>query len=368
LDPYRDLCSNVGVPGRSPTDVHHDAFVVDCHNDLPVELFVREFALGELGDPEGFYDRWTDEFRAGGVDLQVLPVFIDPSVGEAALRLTLSTLARLRRAIGARPAHLRLCLTASDLDAVERTGQVGALLALEGCTQVGANLELLEPLHALGVRMASLTHFGRNVLADGSADEDVAGPLPSRGVEAVRELDRLGIVFDVSHLAARAVDHALTVATRPVVASHSCARAIHDHHRNLSDEHLAGIAATGGVACVTTIPAFVDPAAPTLDRVVDHIEHMVAVAGVDHVGFGSDFIKPYFDEVYPQYPSFPLAGIDAKACIEGLERTRDLPALTQRLLERGFNPADTAAIMGGNIVRVLRDVMGKPHYQQGGGS
>ena len=151
-------------------------------------------------------------------------------------------------------------------------------------------------------------------------------------MRAVAELERLGILLDVSHLAAPSVDHVLELATGTVVATHSCARALRDHHRNLSDEHLRGIAATGGVIGMNVLPAFVDAKAPTLDRVVDHIEHIAEVAGIDHVGLGPDFLREYMDAIYPQYEQFVgFADVDMKAIVPGLARERDLPNLTQRL-------------------------------------
>ena len=149
--------------------------------------------------------------------------------------------------------------------------------------------------------MVSFTHWSRALLAEGSADEETGSRLPAAGVRAVAELERLGILLDVSHLAAASVDHVLDLATGVVVATHSCARALRDHHRNLSDEHLRGIAATGGVIGMNVLPTFVDAEAPTLDRVVDHIEHIAETAGIDHVGLGPDFLREYMDAIYPQY-------------------------------------------------------------------
>ena len=152
--------------------------------------------------------------------------------------------------------------------------------------------------------MVSFTHWSRAMLAEGSADEETGSRLPASGVRAVAEMERLGILLDVSHLAAPSIDHVLELATRTVVASHSSARALCDHHRNLSDEHLRGIAATGGVIGVNVLPTFIDADHPTLDRVIDHIEHIAEVAGVDHVGLGPDFIKEWVDANYPQYETF----------------------------------------------------------------
>jgi membrane dipeptidase len=193
------------------------------------------------------------------------------------------------------------------------------------------------------------------MLADGSADEDAGSRLPRNGVRAFAELERLGILLDVSHLAAPALDHALELATRTLVASHSSARALSDHHRNLSDEHLRAIAATGGVIGINAVPMFIDPQTPTLDRVIDHIEHVAEVAGIDHVGLGPDFIKQWMDEVYPQYDEFiQLDGVDLKAEVPGLSHTRDLPKVTAKLLERGWSDEDVRKVLGENWLRVFR--------------
>src|SRR5207237_648149 len=150
-----------------------------------------------------------------------------------------------------------------ELDAALAAGLVAFVVALEGTPGIGIDVELFAVFHRLGVRMASFTHWARAPLADGSADEDAGSRLPRTGVRAVAELERLGILLDVSHLAARAVDHVLELATKTVVASHSSARAVCDHHRNLNDEHLRGIADTGGVIGINVLPRFIDALEPT---------------------------------------------------------------------------------------------------------
>ena len=220
---------------------------------------------------------------------------------------------------------------------------------------VGADVELLSVFHRLGVRMVSFTHWSRALLAEGSADEETGSRLPAAGVHAVAELERLGFLLDVSHLAAASVDHVLELATRTVVATHSCARALRDHHRNLSDEHLRAIAATGGVIGMNVLPNFVDGAEPTLDRVVDHLEHMAGVAGIDHVGLGPDFLREYMDAIYPQFDEVRrFGGVDLKAVVPGLARERDLPNLTERLFERGWAETDARKVLGESWLRVFR--------------
>jgi membrane dipeptidase len=204
--------------------------------------------------------------------------------------------------------------------------------------------------------MVSFTHWSRALLAEGSADEETGSRLPAAGVRAVAELDRLGMLLDVSHLAGASVDHVLDLATGVVVATHSCARALRDHHRNLSDEHLRGIAATGGVIGMNVLPTFVDTEAATLDRVVDHLDHIAETAGVDHVGLGPDFLREYMDALYPQYDEFRrFGGVDLKLTVPGLARERDLPNLTERLIERGWAEADVRKVLGENWLRVFRE-------------
>ena len=335
-------------------ELHEDAVVVDSHNDLPVLLLMREREFGKEGSQAYWRERWVPEARAGGVDVQVLPIYNSPADAEASLRKTLLQLEALEREAAKTP-EVALCRSGGEIDAVLADGRIALLLALEGTPAIGIDLELFAVFHRLGIRMASFTHWARAALADGTADEDAGSRLPAAGVSAFHELERLGILLDVSHLAAPAVDHVLELATRTVVASHSSCRSLCDHHRNLSDEHLRGIAATGGVIGINMLPFFIDAAQPTVDRVVDHLEHVAEVAGVEHVGLGPDFIKQYVDEVYASRERYaPLGGFDLKRAVPGLEGTRDLPKLTARMVDRGWAEADVRKALGENWLRVFR--------------
>jgi membrane dipeptidase len=294
------------------------------------------------------------EARAGGVDVQVLPIYVAPEVAEASLRSTLLQLEMLEREAAQTP-EVALCRTGAEIDAALADGKIALLVALEGTPGIGADVELFAVFHRLGVRMVSFTHWSRALLAEGSSDEATGSRLPASGVRAVAELERLGIILDVSHLAAPSVDHVLDLADGIVVATHSCARALRDHHRNLSDEHLRGIAATGGVIGMNVLPFFVDAESPTLDRVIDHLEHIAQTAGVDHIGLGPDFLLEYMDSLYPQFDEFRrFGGIDLKASVPGLARERDLPNVTEKLVDRGWPEADIRKLLGENWLRVFR--------------
>lgn len=343
-------------------DLHHDAVVVDCHNDL-ILLVDRKRTMGES---TYFRDRVIPALRAGGVDVQIVPVFMEREyAAEGALRRTLQLIEELHREVAANGDDVVLCLTGAEIDKAVSRGKIALVLALEGCEAIGQQADLFGAFYRLGVRMASFTHFGRTLLADGSGEDGTGGRLTRAGVSAVREMERLGILVDVSHLSAAGIQHVLELATRPVIASHSSARALLDHHRNLTDDQLRGIAGTGGVIGVNFFPAFVAPGRPTIDQLVDHIAHIAAVAGIDHVGIGPDFIKDYYDERYPQYPSLQIEGLDAKTTIEGMTGSEDLPALTDGLLRRHFADVDVRKILGANFLRVFRGVLGVPSPPRG---
>jgi membrane dipeptidase len=335
--------------------IHRDAVFVECHNDF-VLLIARDLARGRT-NPLG--DRWIPQFRAGGVDVQVSPIFLEYEyLPEGALRRTLLLIELLRSQIALNPSDAALATNAAEINDAVSAGKIAFVLALEGSPAFGNDVPLVETFYRLGVRMASFSWFGRTLLAEGSGEEDAGGRLTKAGVAALAEMERLGMLMDVSHLSIPSLEHVLDIATRPVIASHSSARAIIDHHRNLSDDHLKAIASNGGVVGVNFFPAFVDPADPTVDRLVDHVEHIAGVAGMDHVGIGPDFVKEYFDEVYPNEPDLKIEGMDAKTTIKGLETSADLPVLTETMLRRGFSEADVKRVLGENFLRVFSEVMG----------
>jgi len=327
--------------------------LVDGHNDFLL-MFARERALGRA---DSLIRRFVPQLRAGGIGIQVAPIYIEAELlPEGALRHTLRVIEQLTGEIAAHPDDVALCLTRADVDDALQANKLGFVLALEGSHAVGADVDLFGTLHRLGVRMVSFTWMGNTVLAGGSADGDPGSGLTRAGVAALEKVENLGLLMDVSHLSARSTADVLDRATRPVVASHSSARAVCDHHRNLADEHIKGIAATGGVIGVTAIPSFTGTPA-TIDKMVDHIVHIAQTAGIDHVGIGTDFVKEYVDEVYATYPDVRMEGVDLRATIEGFASPEDLPKLVEALERRGLSEEESSKVLGGNFIRVFRDVM-----------
>jgi membrane dipeptidase len=337
--------------------IHQEAVVVECHNDL-ILLVDRGKRFGSFS----LKDHWIPQLRTGGVDVQVVPISTEggDNSPESALRRTLKLVELIHSEVEANPSDVALCRSGDEIDAAVESGKIALVLAFEGSASIFTDVDLISAFHRLGLRMASFSWFGRTMLADGSGEEATGGGLTSSGVNALKEMERLGILMDVSHLSAAGVRHVLEIATRPIIASHSSARALCDHHRNLTDDQLKAIAATGGVIGVNFFPGFIDPENPTIDRIVDHIDHIVQVAGLDHVGIGPDFVKELFDEFYPNYPDLKIEGLNATQTIQGLETAADLPRLTEKLLERGFKEDEIKAVLGGNFLRVFRQVMGVP--------
>ncbi|GGS51324.1 hypothetical protein GCM10010156_07390 [Planobispora rosea] len=343
----------------TPAELHDDAVVADAHNDLLMAVAARP--------PQRwasfFRERWLPQLREGGVDLQVLPVFIDDRYRpEGALRQTLRMIECAHALADGNADEVRLCMDGAQIDEALAEDRIALVLALESMPGLDADIELLPAMHRLGVRIASIAHWGRTPLADGSGEDATASRLTAAGVAAVQEMERLGMIFDVSHLGASGVEHVLELANRPVMATHSSARALRDHHRNLTDDQIRGVAATGGVVCVNFLAAFLsdDPAAFTVDRLVDHIAHVAGVAGIDHVGLGPDFIREVLRDVTPPCCEYGPSGMDVMAAVPGLDGPAGLPLVTEALDKHGFAEEEIVKILGDNVLRLFRAELGRP--------
>jgi membrane dipeptidase len=341
----------------SARELHQEAVVVDTHNDLI--LLVDHF--DKRAQPNHFGEFWLPELRAGGVDVQVLPIYLeDHFQSEGGLRKTALLVERIYKLADDHADDVAVCLTGADVDAATAAGKIALVIALEGAHGIGQDAALIGTMARLGVRVVSMAHLGRTFLADGSGLDDTSrSRLTPQGIEVFQEMERLGIVFDISHLGLGGVEHVLELARRPFLATHSACLAITDIHRNLGDDQIKSIASLGGVVGVAAaIPFFIDTENPSADRVVDHIERIIGVAGVDSVGIGPDFVDDYYQNVYGGWilpPDFGEANLDAE-----ISRPSDLPKITEAMVRRGFADEDIRKILGGNVLRVLREVMGVP--------
>jgi len=315
-------------------EVHRDAVVIDLHCDTLLEVAARTRNIGD-SSPRGSID--LPRLRTGGVDAQVFAAFIHPKEATRGFARALELIGAFDRMLEENPEAFGRVTTPRDLTASNRDGRIGAILSIENGDALEGNLDNLERLHRRGVRMMSLTWNQSNALADGAL-EAVHGGLTAFGRRVVASMHERRMIVDVSHLSVQSFWDVLAVAQGPVVASHSCAAGLTPHPRNLTDEQLQAIAQLGGVVGVNFYPVFLGQ--PTLERLLDHIDHMVSVMGVDHVGLGSDF-----------------DGFTGH--VQGLEDVSKLPSLTAGLIARGYGKEPVIKILGANVLRILAQVWGQ---------
>ena len=360
-------------------DLLRGAPLVDGHNDLLWELRHRVgYDFDRLDVSRRAPDLHTDlpRLRAGGVGAQFWSVYVPSTLpGHQAVTATLEQLDGFHRLVARYPADLGLASTAEDVVRVARSGRVASLAGMEGGHSIGESLGALRMMYALGARYMTLTHNDNTPWADSATDEPAHGGLTDFGREVVAEMNRLGMLVDLSHVAPATMRAALDATRAPVIFSHSSARALCDHPRNVPDDVLAQLPANGGVCMVTFVPGFVvqgaadvrlelaqldrgwrrelgddspelesrrrdwkaghpEPGA-TLADVADHVDHVREVAGVDHVGLGGDFDGT--DRV-------PL----------GLEDVSTYPALAAELRHRGWSDDELRRLAGRNVLRVLQ--------------
>ena len=326
--------------------------IVDAHNDLLVE--VSHFRHEE----HPFRDRWLDQLRRGGVGLQVCPASVDVNeLPEFGLRRSLTQIAECHRAAAANPDDVLLVRDAQDLETALGDGRIALLLSMEGAEPLGYDPTLADLFWLLGVRMFSLTWNRRNPFADGLG-EPTDGGLSGLGRELVDRLAGLGMVLDLAHASPMTFFEVLERAPdAPVVVSHACCRAVYDVPRNLSDDQLRALRDHDGVLAVMGIPLAVDVEAPSMARVLDHIDHAVAVMGIDHVGIGADFMTQIVEsgaEPAFQATSLMPAGMSFADPVPGFSGPADYPALVEAMEARGYRGEALAAILSGNLLRVIK--------------
>ena len=360
--------------------------VIDGHNDLPWEIRDKYDHWRKPLDLDSDTSRLearlqTDlpRMKQGGMGAQFWSVWIPNEMkGDEAIRVTLEEIDIVHRMVERYPARLEMASTAADIRRIEKAGKIASLIGVEGGHQIGNSPAALRQFYALGARYMTLSHSKNNDWADSATDDPVHDGLTPFGKAVVHEMNRLGMIVDISHVSPKTMSDALDASRAPVIFSHSSARALMDHPRNVPDEILKRLPANGGVVMVNFYPGFLstayraraaardaedarlknlysgqperrkaaldawDSAHPaveaTLAEVADHAEHIRKVAGIDHVGIGSDF-----------------DGIDGTAP-RGLEGVETYPALLAELARRGWTDSDLAKIAGGNLLRAMEGV------------
>jgi len=322
--------------------------MADCHDDLLMGVVHQQ----ERDHADPFGDFWLPQLREGGVVLQVLPIYTEQQfIGEGALRRALRYVEAAWQIADRHDDEVALVTTATEMRAAIESGRIALLLAFEGMEPVGHDIDVIDSFWRLGVRMASLTWNRRTMFADGLAESATGAGLSSLGIAAIERMEELGMIVDVSHLSDAGFDHIARIATRPFIASHSSCRVVHGHPRNLTDEMLRTIAASGGFACMNAYGGFVGDDGPDVDAYIDHIEHALGVIGPDRVGLGLDLVADLFAQMDPIIGGILLSP-DQLGTIEGIERPADLAALGPRLVER-LGAETAASVSSGSMIEGL---------------
>lgn len=326
------------------------AGIFDGHNDWAWRI--RE---NDSGTVEGLHDlpggdTDINRLRSGGVVAQFWSVYVDDTLtGADAVQATLEQIDWVYRLVARYPETFMFSRTAQDVEASIATGRIASLLGAEGAHSINGSPAVLRMFARLGVRYLTLTHVHNTDWADSATDLAAHAGLTARGVEYIHELNRLGMLVDLSHVSVATMHAALEASTSPVIFSHSSCRAVTDHPRNVPDDVLERLSENGGVVMITFVPEFVSSAyaqwdnggrmhpapAVTIQHVADHIDHARRVAGIGHIGIGGDFDGT---SVHPR----------------GLGSVDRYPALLAELGRRGWSSRELGALGGGNILRVLR--------------
>ena len=365
---------------REALRIHRKSLVVDTHNDITSPMTDEDY---DIGTPSvGKYHTDIARMKAGGLTAEFFSIYVDKQYAKdgGSARRAMDMIDMVYRAVERHPDDLLFATSVADIRRAKREGKIASLMGIEGGHAIENSLSALRDFYRLGIRYMTLTHNNTNDWADSSRDEARHNGLTEFGREVVREMNRLGMLVDVSHVSDKTMNDVLDTSRAPIIASHSSARALNDHPRNIPDELLRRIAKNGGVVMVNFYPGFIDrksaeaekardarlkpqldalgvqfkddpkrlaeetkkledtePLPPTpLSVLIDHIDHISRVAGVDHVGLGSDF-----DGV----PSLP----------EGMKDVSELPNITYELLRRGYSEKDIRKVLGENFIRAFTE-------------
>ena len=363
--------------------LHDRAIVIDSHDDTTQRmLFDKNFDI-TVRHKDGNID--VPRMREGGLDALFFSIWVPSEVtGPPAVKRALDLIDCVREAARLHPNDLMLATTAADIRRAAAEHKIAALMGMEGGHMIDDDVRLLRVYAALGVRYMTLTHFKNNNWADSSTDKPAHNGLTAMGKDIIREMNRLGMMVDISHVADKTFWDAIETTRAPVLASHSSVRSIANHPRNMTDDMLRGVAKNGGVVMINDHAAFLSeefrvasekrsgPVAESMaamskkcggneacttmeseridheamakgelpkvswEKIVEHIDHAVKVAGADHVGLGSDF--------------------DGATMPIGMEDASKLPKITDALLKKGYSETDIEKILGGNILRVMEQV------------
>jgi membrane dipeptidase len=330
--------------------LHADALVIDAHSDVFCDIANRRAA----GRTAYLTEKHIPDWRAGGVKAVVTTLYTEPEhKPDRALRRALAELGAALNDLDETP-DAWFCHNRHELESIVDDGSIAFVLAMEGGEPIQDEPGALRVFYELGLRVLGLTWNQRNLLAEGVGEDRAGGGLTERGREVVSECNRLGIILDVSHLTVRSFWDLVEASERPVIASHSNALALCSHKRNLTDEQLQALAAKGGIIGINGVGAFIrdDPAQANLEGMLDHLDYVAKLVGVEHVALGPDFV----DYLRDTPGSFERT--EAIEYPENFENITKMPNVTAGLVARGYTEDQIRGILGLNFLRVFEEVCG----------
>jgi membrane dipeptidase len=383
---------------KKANEIQNSAIVIDTHADTPQRFLDESYDIGST-DPNDHGHISLEKAKAGNLGAEFFSIWVEPETNQGHFaRHTLDLIDSVYEQAARHPDRMMMAFSAADIERAHREHKLAALLGIEGGHSIENDIRLLRDYYRLGVRYMTLSWSNTNEFADSSGDVDDPkvehhNGLTEGGKQIVLEMNRLGMLVDISHVSDKTFYDAIAVTKAPVIASHSSARALTNHFRNMTDEMLRAVAKNAGVVQINFYSAFIDDnyrkaseaqakdrdaavkanadrlkaagktvtyldndrverewtakiPRPPLSALIDHIDHVAKIAGIDHVGLGSDF-----DGVNGATP-------------EGINSAADLPKITQALLDRGYGADDIRKILGGNLLRVFRQAERVSHELQ----
>jgi len=328
--------------------------IVDMHFDLPMDLYEKRAQPGAL------VAHYLPEFEAGGIAVVGAALYIeDRYLPEMGLRVALDQIAQLHSEVDCSDRFI-VCKTSAEIKRARAAKKIALVITMEGVEPLGEDLNLLRVFYELGVRMIGLTHARRNAAGSGgifAASGSPADGLTSFGRDVVKECQRLGIIIDLAHINPKGFQDIVDLTNGPVIVSHTNARKFYDVERNISDEQIKIIGARGGVVGVNAI--LVSPTAEhaTIDRYLDHIEHVIDLIGIDAVGIGFDFCEYLFLQLPEHIRKAIQSKLTTPHFIPDLTNHSHARNFTRKLIERGFSDSDIEKILRGNWLRIFEQLL-----------
>jgi membrane dipeptidase len=334
----------------------HRPGVIDMHFDLPMDLYEKRGRKNVLATD------FLEDLEAGDIGVAGAAIYIDDRyLPEMGLRVALDQIARLYIEVG-QSDRFTICRSYREILDARKQNKIAFLLTMEGVEPLGADLDLLRVFYGLGLRSLCLTHARRNAAGDGglfAATGSPRGGLTPFGCDVIRECERLGIIVDLAHISPAGFDDVLEVATKPLIISHTNARKFYDIERNVTDKQIKAVGARGGVIGINAVLVSPHKEEATLDRYIDHIEHVRDLIGIDGVAIGFDF----FEFIYRQWSDAEQIAFQKKFTsahfVPELQRHSQSRGLTRRLIERGFRDDEIERVLFRNWMRIFQEWLGE---------